>query len=137
MVFVGEADDSIRSSPFSRDLAQDLNAQKFKGTLQYLNIYAPDTLLELGKLKAELAIISLPQKGIVTALDMAARIKCKAALVIGTGISSGLAAEIHQAAHRHGIHLLGPNSLGFQMPALQLNASVIGPMAVVGPVGLI
>lgn len=137
VVFVGDVDDSTRSSPFSRDFVQDLNAQKFKGALQYLNIYAPDTLLALGNLKAELAIISLPQKDIVTALDMAARIKCKAALVIGAGISSGLAAEIHQVAHRHGIHLLGPNSLGFQMPALQLNASVIGPMAAVGSVGLI
>ena len=137
VVFVGDADDPVRSSPFAKGLAEDLNAQKFKGSIQYFNIYAPDTLLELGKLKAELAIITLPHDGILTALDMAARIKCKAALVIGTGVSVGLAAEIHEVARRHGIHLLGPNSLGFQMPALQLNASVIGPMAVAGPLGLI
>jgi acetyltransferase len=32
-------------------------------------------------------------------------------------------AELHQIARRHGVHLLGPNSLGFQRPALKLNAS--------------
>ena len=137
VVFVGDADDPVRSSPFAKGLAADLNAQKFKGSIQYLNIYAPDTILELGKLKAELAIITLPHDRILAALDMAARIKCKAALVIGTGVSVGLAAEIHDAARRHSIHLLGPNSLGFQMPALQLNASVIGPMAAAGSLGLI
>ena len=137
VVFVGDADDPVLSSPFAKGLTEDLSAQKFKGSIQYLNIYAPDTLLELGKLKAELAIITLPHDRILVALDMAARIKCKAALVIGTGVSAGLATEIHEAARRHGIHLLGPNSLGFQMPALQLNASVIGPMATAGPLGLI
>ncbi len=137
VVFVGDADDPLRSSPFAQGLTQDLDAQKFKGSIQYLNIYATDTLLELGKLKAELAIIALPHDGILLALDMAARIKCKAALVIGAGVPAALAVEIHDAAHRRSIHLLGPNSLGFQMPALQLNASVIGPLAAAGPLGLI
>ena len=70
VVFVGDADDPVRSSLFAKGLAEDLNSQKFKGSIQYLNIYAPDTLLELGKLKAELAIITLPHDRILTALDL-------------------------------------------------------------------
>jgi acetyltransferase len=137
VVFVGDDSETSRFSPFAQGLSGNLDAQEFKGALHYLNIFAADTVLELGKLKAELAVIALPHDSIVTGLDMAARVKCKAALVVGTGISSSLAAEINGVARRHGLHLLGPNSLGFQIPALGLNASVIGPMAAPGPLGLI
>ena len=40
-------------------------------------------------------------------------------------------------ATRDGIHLLGPNSLGFQRPSLQLNASVAGELASLGPLALV
>ena len=42
--------------------------------------------------------------------------------------SALLAAELRKIAKRDGIHLLGPNCLGFQRPYLQLNASVAGVM---------
>jgi acetyltransferase len=40
-------------------------------------------------------------------------------------------------ARRSGMHLLGPNCLGFQRPLTGLNASVAGPMAAKGPLALI
>jgi acetyltransferase len=55
------------------------------------------------------------------------RIRCRAALVLSSGLESGPCAELQAIAKRHGVHLLGPNSLGFQRPHLKLNASAAGP----------
>ncbi|OGB79190.1 MAG: GNAT family N-acetyltransferase [Burkholderiales bacterium RIFOXYC12_FULL_60_6] len=70
-------------------------------------------------------------------VQIAGRIKCRSALVISTGIDAALAADLHKMATRDGIYLLGPNSLGFQRPHLQLNASVAGDIAALGPLALV
>ncbi len=62
---------------------------------------------------------------------------CRSALILGSGIGPEKAAELKHVAHREGINLLGPNSLGFQRPSMQLNASVIGPLAKAGPLALV
>ncbi|MEZ5665166.1 MAG: bifunctional acetate--CoA ligase family protein/GNAT family N-acetyltransferase, partial [Burkholderiaceae bacterium] len=74
---------------------------------------------------------------IIEALEVAGRIKCRAALVIGSGVSADQSARIHQVARRHGVQLLGPNSLGMQRPRAGLNASLVGPLAAPGPLALV
>jgi acetyltransferase len=74
---------------------------------------------------------------VAAALDIAGRIKCRAAVVISTGINATLASELNQLARHHGMYLLGPNCLGFQRPRAGLNASVAGPMATPGPLALV
>ncbi|MGL4435973.1 MAG: GNAT family N-acetyltransferase, partial [Giesbergeria sp.] len=48
-----------------------------------------------------------------------------------------LAAQLRTIAENAGMFLLGPNCLGIQRPALQLNASVAGPLARTGPLALV
>ena len=54
-----------------------------------------------------------------------------------SGIGAEKAADLKRIARREGIHLLGPNCLGFQRPRLQLNASALGPLAKAGPLALV
>jgi acetyltransferase len=70
-------------------------------------------------------------------LELAGRMACRAALVISSGIGPELSAELKKIARREGMHLLGPNSLGFQRPQLQLNASAAGPLASPGSLALV
>ena len=135
-VFTGshQSDDCV---DYSRALLEVLGSSHFEGPIFYFDICLPDTLVESGKAHPELAILSVTPAEMLGALEMAARMKCKAALALGSGVSHELAQALAQAARRHGIHMLGPNSLGFQNPLLGLNASVIGPLASVGPVALV
>ena len=136
-VFINGSDGKEQQFHNAKALHEAISAHKFKGLITYLDIHAKGTLVELGKLQAELAIIALPPEEILAALDMAGRIKCRAALVIGSGVDVKFATEMSQLARHHGMHLLGPNSLGFQRPRSELNASVIGDLAIPGPLALI
>jgi acetyltransferase len=82
-------------------------------------------------------LIALPADQTAAALEIVGRIRCRAALVLSTGLPAALCKELHQIARRHGVFLLGPNSLGFQRPQLKLNASALGPLAAAGPLGLV
>ena len=136
-VFAGNHEDPASQIPHARTLCAALTAQRFSGTLVFLDIHTSGTLAELAQTRADLAIIALPPTEAVAALEVAGRIKCKAALVVGSGANADVAADMHQVARRHGMHLLGPNSLGFQRPRIGLNASVAGPMTTVGPLALV
>ncbi|MDD5334563.1 MAG: bifunctional acetate--CoA ligase family protein/GNAT family N-acetyltransferase [Rhodoferax sp.] len=136
-VFAGEADDPAAQTYQARALHQALRAQRFAGTLTFVDIHASGTLADLAEAQADLAIIALPPAELAAALEMAGRIKCRAALVIASGIAAAQADELHKIAQRDGIHLLGPNCLGFQRPHLQLNASIAGALSAPGPLGLV
>ncbi|MBL8387323.1 MAG: bifunctional acetate--CoA ligase family protein/GNAT family N-acetyltransferase [Hydrogenophaga sp.] len=136
-VFAGNHEDPASQIPHARQLCAALTAQRFSGTLVFLDIHTSGTLADLAQTRADLAIIALPPDEALAALEVAGRIKCKAALVVGSGANADIAADMHQVARRHGMHLLGPNSLGFQRPRLGLNASVAGSMASVGPLALV
>ena len=136
-VFAGNHEDPASQIPHARTLCAALTAQRFSGTLVFLDIHTSGTLAELAQTRAHLAIIALPPAEAVAALEVAGRIKCKAALVVGSGANADVASDMHQVARRHGMHLLGPNSLGFQRPRIGLNASVAGPMTTVGPLALV
>jgi len=126
-----------QQTPQARALVEALTAQRFKGQLVFIDIHTSGTLADLAQTRADLAIIALPPAQSVEALEVAGRIKCKAALVLGSGMPAAEATELHRVAKRHGIHLLGPNSLGFQRPGTGLNASAVGPLAAPGPLALV
>ncbi len=95
------------------------------------------TLAELAASRADLALIALPAPQAAAALEVAGRIRCRAALVLSSGLSPAQCTQLHHIARQHGIHLLGPNSLGLQRPALKLNASALGSLAAAGPLALV
>ena len=137
VVFAGKIDDPASQTLQAQALHQALVAQRFAGSLVFLDINSIGTLADLAHTHADLAIIAMPANEVVSALEIAGRIKCHAALVISSGIDATLAAELHKIARRDGIHLLGPNCLGFQRPHLQLNASVAGVLCAQGPLALV
>ena len=118
-------------------LMDALRAQRFAGSLVFLDVNTTGTLADLAQTRADLAIIALPPDEARQALEVAGRIKCRAALVIGSGATPDQAASLHRTAKQHGMHLLGPNSLGFQRPGRGLNASVVGPLAANGSLALV
>ncbi len=136
-VFVGDHDSPDTQTSQARQLTAALTAQRFSGRLIFLDIHTSGTLAELAQTRADLAIIALSASETGAALEVAGRIKCKAALVVSSGTDAGTAADMHQMARRHGMHLLGPNSMGLQRPQLGLNASVAGSLAAVGPLALV
>ena len=136
-VFAGKADEPESQTPQARALHQSITEQRFSGKLVFLDIHASGTLADLATTHADLAIIALPAADVAAALEIAGRIKCQSALVISSGIDAAQADELHKMATRDGIHLLGPNCLGFQRPHLQLNASVAGALGAPGPLALV
>ena len=137
VVFAGRLDEPNTQTAQAVALIEALRAQRFTGTLQFLDIQTTGTLADLAQAKADLAIIALADKDIAPALELAGRMACRAALVISSGIGAEVSAELKKIARREGIHLLGPNSLGIQRPQLQLNASAAGPLAGKGSLALV
>ena len=124
-------------TPQAQALVAALKAQTFAGSLSLLDIHTTGTLADLAQTRADLAIIALPPEDVAAALEVAGRIKCRSALVVSSGINATLAADLHRVAKRHGMHLLGPNCLGFQSPRRGLNASVAGALAAPGHLALV
>jgi acetyltransferase len=137
VVFAGQQDDPASLTPHARVLHEALRAQRYRGTLQFLDIHTSGTLADLAQAKADLAIIALPLADVAAAIELAGRMACRAALLISTGISAERAQEFKKVARQAGMHLLGPNCLGLQRPGLLLNASVAGPLAGAGPLALV
>ncbi|MBI2748887.1 MAG: bifunctional acetate--CoA ligase family protein/GNAT family N-acetyltransferase [Burkholderiales bacterium] len=137
VVFVGRVDDPSTQTVQAVALLEALRAQRFTGTLQFLDIHTSGTLADLAQARADLAIIALPPSDVASALELAGRMACRAALVISSGITAEQSTELKKIARREGIHLLGPNSLGIQRPQLQLNASAAGPLANPGSLALV
>ena len=136
VVFAGQSDPASQTM-YARALHAALRAQRYAGKLYFLDIHTSGTLADLAQSRADLAIIALPPQDVAAALELAGRMACRSALVVGSGIGPENAAALKRIAHREGINLLGPNCLGFQRPQLQLNASAIGPLAKPGPLALV
>jgi acetyltransferase len=137
VVFAGRADAPDGQTAQGRAVVAALKAQRFSGTLQFLDIATSGTLAELAQVRADLAVIALPPTEVAAALEVAGRMTCRAALVVSAGIGAAQAGELHRIAQRENVRLLGPNSLGFQRPRLNLNASAAGPLARAGSLGLL
>lgn len=137
VAFVGNADGPGGQTPAGHTLREAFRAQRFDGTLRFLDVRTKGTLEELAQTHADLALIALAPGDVAAALEIAGRIGCKAAVVLSSGIGAEQASQWRKIARREGVHLLGPNSLGFQRPLLHLNASVAGPLAASGPLALV
>ncbi len=137
LVFADNPTDGNTPVAQPQALHQALTSQRFNGELTFLGTQTTGTLAELADTRADLAIISLPHPEVAAALEVAGRMKCKAALVVSAGMGTDQAAELKALAKRSGVHLLGPNCLGFQRPHAGLNASVAGPLAAKGSLALV
>ena len=137
VVFAGQVDDPVTQTTQAKALQQALRAQRFSGTLTFVDIHTSGTLADLAQTRADLAIIALAPGEVAAALEVAGRMACRTALVISSGIDADKAAELKKIASREGVHLLGPNCLGLQRPHLQLNASAAGPLAKPGSLALV
>lgn len=109
----------------------------FRGKLNALSAQTPNTLAELAAARADLAILATPPEQLTASLEAAARVGCRSAVVLASGVAEDQADALKAIASREGMHLLGPNSLGFQRPGLQLNASTAGPLARAGSLALV
>lgn len=137
VVFAGNPDAAEAPTPQAAALRTALRAQPFKGEITWLDIGMTGTLSDLAHSRADLALIALPAAQLADALEVAGRIRCKAAVVFTSGLPAADCEALHRSARQHGVQLLGPNTLGFQRPAAGLNASLLGPMAAAGPLGLV
>ncbi|ODV11779.1 MAG: GNAT family N-acetyltransferase [Rubrivivax sp. SCN 70-15] len=137
VVFAGAPEAAEPPTPLARTLQQALRNGGYTGTLTWLDIGMSGTLADLAASRADLALIALPAEQIAAALEIVGRIRCRAAAVLTCGLTPGQCEELHTIARHHGTLLLGPNSLGFQRPALGLNASVLGPLAAPGAMALV
>ena len=139
VVFAGDPD-GVPPSPAAGALRRALlgnAAAGFGGTVTWLDVAMTGTLAALASSRADLALIALPPEQTTAAMEIVGRIRCRAALVLGSGFNTELANDLHQTARRYGVHLMGPNCLGLQRPGLGLNASMLGPLAAAGPLALV
>lgn len=137
VVFAGPPDEPERQTRQARVLRAALAEAPGASPPQFLHGETTGTLGELARSRADLAIIALPADEVAAALEMAGRIACRSALIVSDGIEPGQAAQLKRIARREGVHLLGPNCLGFQRPHLNLNASAAGPLAAQGSLALV
>ena len=136
-VFAGQADVPESMTAQAATLHTALKAQRYTGTMRFLDIHTSGTLADLAQARADLAIIALPPEDVASALDIAGRMACKAAMVISSGLTWVQAEALKKIARREGVQLLGPNSLGLQRPRMLLNASAAGPLAQPGSLALV
>ncbi len=136
VVFADKGDPGSGRPSLGASLDASLRAQRFSGTMHFIDVQTRGTLAELASSRSDLAIIALPPRHIAEALQVAGRIACRAALIVSSGIDAETATELTAIAHRANVRLLGPNSLGFQRPSIGLNASAIGPLASAGSLAL-
>lgn len=136
VVFAGDPKQAP-PSPEAARLRQALADGGFAGPVTWLDSATGGTLAELAASRADLALIALPNDQAAAALEIAGRIRCRAALLLGGGAPAESGSTLHVAARQHGVQLLGPNTMGLQRPRAKLNASLLGPLAAPGPLALV
>ena len=143
VVFAGDPDGPA-PTPAAHALRRSLapgsvvqGSTAFSGTVTWLDIAMTGTLADLASSRADLALIALAPAEVAAALEVVGRIRCRAALILTTGLPAAACTELHATARRYGVQLLGPNCQGLQRPGLGLNASTLGPLAPPGPLALV
>ncbi len=137
VVFAGKPDAPDSQSSYGRSISAQIRDSGFAGKVTFLDVSMSGTLGDLAHSRADLAVIALPNEELVSALEVVGRIQCQAALIISSGVDQVQAKELHAIARKHGIHLLGPNCLGYQRPRLKINASIAGALAQPGSLALV
>ncbi|GAP37669.1 bifunctional acetate--CoA ligase family protein/GNAT family N-acetyltransferase [Piscinibacter sakaiensis] len=134
------AQDTAPADPDARlrqAVREALAADGYAGLVRHLDTQESGTLAELAQSRADLAVIALPPAEVPAALEIAGRLACRCALVVGRGFDAAAAAALQKIALRERMSLLGPNTLGFQCPPLKLNAGAVGPLARSGSLALV
>ena len=137
VVFAGQADDpgsqTPQAAPCARRCAPTASAARCSSWTS-----APAARWRTWRRRAPISPSSRCRRD-----DMPPRWRSPAASAAGRRWSSPAASarsrprNCARSRAREGVHLLGPNSLGFQRPPLQLNASAAGPLAKAGPLALV
>jgi acetyltransferase len=100
-----------------RSICAQLRDGGYEGALTFLDVSMTGTLADLVHSRADLALIALPNDELAFALEVAGRIQCKSALIISSGVLPDRRPNCTPSP-ANDMHLLGPNSLGFQRPRL-------------------
>ncbi len=121
----------------------------FKGRLfaicgdqeKVLGINCYKTLEEVPQ-RLDLVVITVSAPKVPSQMESCGRAGVRAVIVMSSGFSDGprgalLERQMLEAARRHRIRLLGPNSIGLLRPAQHLNASFTRATAMKGSIGLI
>jgi len=104
-------------------------------------VQAYPTINEVPKL-VDLAIIATPASTVVDVVDQCAKRGIKGILIISAGFKEigpeGVAREqqLLEIKKKYGLHIVGPNCVGFIMPYLNLNATFAGSMPEKGSIAL-
>ena len=88
----------------------------------------------------DLIVITTPAPSILEIIRRAGELGVKGAVIISSGLGHGagsIAESVLQAAHAHGVRIVGPNCLGIMFPGVRLNASFAARQPVVGSLALI
>lgn len=85
----------------------------------------------------ELALLAVDNRAVAAALDAAAAMHCKAAVVMTDHSDTEDARRWADQAQRAGMRLLGPGTMGFVRPALGLDVGRMGPLPAEGNVALV
>ena len=88
----------------------------------------------------DMAVIASPPPTIPAAVAALAAKGCAVGVIITSGLGHGpgsLAEATRQAAHAHGMRLVGPNCLGIIVPRAKLNATFAARMPMDGDLALI
>ena len=80
----------------------------------------------------ELAMIALDPHEVPAGIALAARLRARVVSVMTEQADAGQARLWREQAHALGMRLLGPGTMGFVRPAMQLNAGRMGPLPAAG-----
>ena len=107
VVFAGNPDKPEAPTPMAATVRRELRESGYAGQLTWLDIEMSGTLADLAQSRADLAVIALPAEQVSAAMEIVGRIRCRAALVLSSGLP------------------------------LKLNVSTLGPLAAPGPLALV
>src|ERR1051325_5720686 len=88
VVFAGRSDEPTGRTALGEALHKALRAQRYSGSLQFIDIGISGTLADLAQTRADLAVIALPPADIAAALEVATRMACRSALIVSNGIGT-------------------------------------------------
>lgn len=123
---------SISPRSASQRLLAHLKAGGFAGTCALVNPNLAGAYASLEALpeRPELAILALPQRAVLAAVDACGRAGVRAVVVISAGfaesgsVGEALQAELTQRVRAYGMRLVGPNSLGLVNLAADVRLNV-------------
>lgn len=137
VVLAHDPDSSDDAGACAQLAVKHLRESGYSGSLEFLDPSAENALAGRVQPGPDLALLALPEPELAIALDIAGRMQSKSALILSKSVSARHAQELDAIARRHGIRLLGPNSLGLQRPNLQINASMLCSSAQKGSLALV